>query len=153
MQDLQDLVVHRLRELGDKGKPMTPRAAAGRANNKVSAETIRLIAIGRHSGNLGDETVDALSLALDVPRSQILAALNRTQVAELGPWNPPSVANRMTRRQRKAVEQLITAMVEPETASPAGSGKTAAGLAGAQPDRHLRAVARKRPPTSRPHDE
>jgi hypothetical protein len=148
MPTLQSLIAGAMRE-----KEWSDRRVAGESTGLVSHETVRKIRVGLHSGNLDEDTVNGLSLALNIPRSQILGAIGRTVVAELGSWNPPSVANRMTRRQRRAVEQLITAMVVPgdeqsETVTPIRQR-----AARPKSTEELGRVARKRDPKARPLDE
>lgn len=150
VRDLQDLVTDALRALGTKGKPMTPRAASERVHGAVSAETIRLLANGTHSGDLKDDTIGHLVNALNIKRSDLLAALNRTHVSELGPWKPPAVADRMTRRQRKAVDSIIAAMVDPGEQE--GKLLPLKRSFAAEKREGERMAARKRSPNSRPLD-
>lgn len=111
VRDLQQLVNDRLHELGDRKGPLSARQAAARANGKVSYETLRLIARGDHSGKLTDETVDGLALALDVPRSRVLAAMGLALTQPLPPFMLPDRANRLTRPQRKVVLSVVDAIL------------------------------------------
>lgn len=111
VRDLQQLVSDRLHELGDKRGPLSARQAAARANGKVSYETLRLIMRGDHSGKLTDEVVDGLALALDVPRSRVLAAMGRAMTQPLPPFTLPDRANRLTRPQRKVVLSVVDAIL------------------------------------------
>lgn len=113
--DLTALVGRRLAELGFDGRRMSYRQAAERARSKgcpISPETIRQIHVGSHSGHIADETVEALSAALDVSRGDILRAMHEQRSAPLPRWTPPAAAHRMTLRQRRAVESLIAVLTE-----------------------------------------
>ena len=111
VRDLQQLVESRLAELGDARAPMSARAAAARSNGQVSYETLRLIARGEHSGRLSDETVAGLSLALDVPRSRVLAAMGRTMTGPQRPFEAPARWQRLTHRQRQLVVSVGDALL------------------------------------------
>lgn len=112
VKDLQRLVRERLIELGSKDRPLSVRDAAARANNAISHETIRQIAAGEHSGRMEDRTVNALAVAIDVPRSRVLQALHRTQTQPLQPFRLPERANRLGLRQRRAVLTVVDAMLD-----------------------------------------
>lgn len=113
--DLRALIERRRSELGFAGEPMSIRAVARRAEERghpVSPETVRQLVRGTHSGRIDDPTVDALCAALDVSRPEILRAMHETRQAPLGRWEPPDAAARLSLRQRRALEELIAAMVE-----------------------------------------
>jgi hypothetical protein len=111
VRDLQQLVEARLADLGDRRGPLSARAAAARSEGKVSYETLRLIARGEHSGKLSDDTVAGLALALDVPRSQVLAAMGRTMSGPMRPFEAPDRWQRLTHRQRQLVVSVGDALL------------------------------------------
>src|SRR3954467_14176405 len=85
---------------------MSHREAAARSGGLVSHATIGNIAGGRHSGNIDDSTIDGLALALDVKRSEILGAINRSHLAAGKPFEVPERWQRLTHAQRKLVVAL-----------------------------------------------
>lgn len=109
--DLQKLVTERLAELGDRRGPLSTRQAALRSDGLISYETLRLLAEGQHSGRLKDDTVAGLALALDVPRSKVLAAMGRSITQPLGRFELPERADYLTRPQRRAVLSVIDAIL------------------------------------------
>lgn len=118
--DLQVLIERRRGELGFAGKPLSVRAIARRAQERgcpTSVETVRQLANGLHSGRIDDATVDALAAGLSVPRADVLGAMHETRQKPLGEWQLPDAAQRLTLRQRRALEQLIAAMVSPVSAA------------------------------------
>lgn len=104
--DLRQLVLRQLAVLGDGTRPMSHREAAARSGGRVSHATIGNIAGGRHSGNIDDSTIDGLALALDLKRSEILAAMHRSHEASLKPFDAPERWQRLTHAQRKLVIAL-----------------------------------------------
>lgn len=98
---LRELLLRRRAELGTDGKPLSQRETAARSGGKVSHATIGNLSNGRHVGDIEDETVDGLALALDVPRSRILAAIGRSYAAELVPFEAPKSWSRLTASQRR----------------------------------------------------
>lgn len=107
---LQQLVIRRLHELGDKTGPMSARAAAARSRGLVSYETLRLMARGDHSGRIEDKTAQGLSLALDVPLSVVYETVDVPQPTTR--WTMPARFDRLTPAQRKIVESVAAAMLD-----------------------------------------
>ncbi len=109
--DLQQLVMTRLAELGIPRRPMSYRAAAARSHGLISHGTIGRIARGEHTGTLEEETIDGLSLAMDLPRARIerAAGLYRERPAE--PFVLPPRASRLTRREREVVLGVVDALL------------------------------------------
>jgi hypothetical protein len=107
---LQQLVVRRLHELGDKTGPMSARDAAARSRGLVSYETLRLMARGDHSGRIADQTAQGLAFALDVPLSTVYEATSSPQPTTR--WELPARFDRLTSAQRKIVEAVAAAMLE-----------------------------------------
>lgn len=130
--DLRSLVERRLRELGDRTGPMSVRAAADRSRGQVSYETLRLIAVGQHSGKISPQVAEGLSLALDVPVSSIYQAAGRPRPQ--GRFDLPERADALNARERKAVLSVIDAILAAHEDERAGR----------QDGPGLRAVARKR---------
>jgi hypothetical protein len=173
--DLSALVNRQLASLGYDGKPLSYRRAAKRAEDHghpLSPETIRQIAVGRKVGRIEDATVDALAVALDSSRPEILRAMHEERQKPLGEWEPPAAAAQLSLRQRRALEQLISVMVSPYSVADDPEAPEAddldresrqltllrnreahfgpAPIAG---NEDLREVARNRPASSRPHEE
>lgn len=131
VRNLQQLVLDRLTELGDRRGPMSTRQAALRSRGQVSYETLRLLAKGEHSGRLEEDTVAGLALALDVPRSRILAAMGQQMLQPLPPFELPKRAQQLSRAQRKVVLAVVEGLLssyehgrEAAVQVPPGSGKT-----------------------------
>lgn len=110
--DLRQLVLRRLAELGERGRPLSQRDAADRSGGRISHATIGNITSGRHGGKLDDRTVEGLALALDVPRSEILRALHRTSQSVLRPFEAPERWQRLTHSQRKVVIAVGNALLD-----------------------------------------
>lgn len=70
---LRQLVLQRLTELGEPGKPLSVREAARRSGGKISPEALSTIARGEHE-RLSDPVVEGLAEALDVPIGTVLEA-------------------------------------------------------------------------------
>lgn len=104
--DLRTLVERRLTDLG-----LSARAAAAKSGDKVSRGTIDAIRSGRHSGEHEDSTVEGLALALDVPRSTILRALNWQHEIGLPPFAAPGTWNRLQAPERKALRAVGDALL------------------------------------------
>jgi hypothetical protein len=100
-ETLQDLVLRRLAELGTPEGPLSLRDAADKSRGKISYETLRLIARGRHQGAINDRTAEGLAEAVDVP----LALVYRTA-------GVPTRFDRLPGAQRKLVEDVAAGMLE-----------------------------------------
>ena len=110
VSDLQQLVETRLRELGDRRRPLSTRQAAARAGGKVSYETLRLIRTGQHSGSISQEVAEGLALALDVPLSRVLAVAGRR--IPQGPFVLPKRAEALTKSERGVVLSVVDAILD-----------------------------------------
>lgn len=110
VNELQDLVLRRLAELGTPGAPLSVRAAAERARGLVSYEILRQIARGEHSGNITDRTAEGLALALDVPAGAVYRA---AQVPRpMTRWQWPARFDRLDPAQRRLVEDVAGAILD-----------------------------------------
>lgn len=87
----------------------------------ISRGTIDNYMAGRHPANPSDEVLNAFHLALHIPIQELRDAAGQPH-GESQPWEPPSEANLMDRRQRDAVTELIRSFV-------ATQGGTADGTA------------------------
>lgn len=58
-----------------------------------------------------EKTLEGLSEVLSLSLRRLRRAAGKA-AGEADPWHPPSEANRLTRRQRDALDQLIKAIVE-----------------------------------------
>lgn len=110
MQSLQDLVLTRMAELGDRSGPISAREVARRSNNLISYETLRAIARGLHSGRISDRTAEGLSIALQVPAARVYEAAGINQ--PVGRWQWPARFDRLDTAQRRLVEDVAGALLE-----------------------------------------
>lgn len=108
-ESLQDLVLRRLVELGDAEGALPLRAAADKSRGKVSYESIRRIARGRH-GRINDRVAEGLAEALDVPLAEIYRAAGVPRPGARWEW--PERFDRLPPAQRKVVEDVAAAMME-----------------------------------------
>ena len=80
-------------------------------NHDTAARYLR----GNH-GKPDESTLQALSKVLKVPMTKLRAAAALpTEVTE--PYQPPAESSRLSRRQRRAVDEVIRAMLAPSSAS------------------------------------
>ena len=91
-------------------------------NHDTAARYLR----GDH-GRPDESTLLALAEVLDVPLTALRAAAGLPS-EETDPYVPPLEANRLSRRQRRAVDEIIRAMLDPGSTRAAGSAP--ADLAG-----------------------
>jgi transcriptional regulator with XRE-family HTH domain len=75
-------------------------------NHDTAARYLR----GDH-GRPDEGTLVALSKVLDVPMTRLRVAASLPS-AETEPYEPPAEASRLSRRQRRAVDEIIRAMLE-----------------------------------------
>jgi len=109
-ETLQDLIITRLAELGDKSGPMSAREAVAAAESLVSYETLRALARGVHSGRITDRVAEGLARALRVPVSRVYAAAGVP--APQGDWAWPKRFERLSAAQRQVVEDVAGAILE-----------------------------------------
>lgn len=107
---LQDLILTRLQQLGDRQGPMSSREAARRSGGLVSYETLRVLARGgRHSGRITDRIAEGLALALQVPVGRVYEAAGLPTPS--GRWDWPDRFSRLTPPERTLVEDLASALL------------------------------------------
>lgn len=142
-ETLQDLSHRRLRELkGGKHEASSLRSLHNSLPmNKVgkpliSYETLRQIHTGVHSGNISDETADALALMWRIGVDVVLKAAG--QRPRLGPFELPSRAQRLTAKERRIVLGVIDAILE--------AGDEEAQVSGEEQEKVPRARTRRRTP-------
>lgn len=104
--DLSRLVRDRLAELD-----LSYRQAAGRSRGLISHGTIGAIATGKHGGDLAEQTLDGLALALDVSRRQIEEAAGVYRVRPAEPFRLPEELNRLGRKERALLVQMGMALL------------------------------------------
>jgi hypothetical protein len=95
-------------------------------NHDTAARYLR----GAH-GVPDESTLLAFADVLDVPLAQLREAAD-LPFESTTPYDPPAEASRLTRRQRRAVDEIIRAMLEPSAESPTGRDRLRAAPA---PDR------------------
>ena len=76
-------------------------------NHDTAARYLR----GDH-GRPDEATLVAFADVLDVPLARLRAAAD-LPAEETAPYSPPPEASRLTRRQRRAVDEIIRAMLDP----------------------------------------
>jgi hypothetical protein len=121
---LQELILTRLRELGDESGPMSAREAARRADGFLSLERFRLLARGkggRHKGRITDKTAEGLSIALQVPLAWVYEAAGAPTPGTR--WELPERFDRIPPSLRQTFEELMAgALAQYEAGFQAGSG-------------------------------
>lgn len=111
VERLQDLILTRLQQLGDKDGPLSAREAARRAEGLVSYETLRNLARGvRHTGRITPRVAEGISRALQVPVERVYRAAGVPQPGE--GWDWPERFNQLNRAQRQVVEDVASALLE-----------------------------------------
>lgn len=110
VNELQDLVLRRLAELGTPGSPMSVRQASLRARGRLTYETLRTIARGEHSGNITDRIAEGVSLALDVPVKDVYTAARIPRPESR--WLLPERFDRLDAAQRRIVEDVAAGFLE-----------------------------------------
>lgn len=110
VNELQDLMLRRLADLGTPGSPMSVRQAAERARGLVSYEIFRQIARGEHSGKITDRTAEGMALALDVPVQQVYSAARVPR--PMSRWLWPERFDRLDPAQRRLVEDVASALLD-----------------------------------------
>lgn len=110
VDQLQNLMLTRLAELGTPGSPMSIRQATERARGLVSYEVLRKIARAEHSGRINDATAEGLARALDVPVQTVYDAARVPRPTSRWQW--PARFDRLDHAQRRIVEQVASGMLE-----------------------------------------
>ncbi|MCW2523673.1 MAG: hypothetical protein JWO63_2008 [Frankiales bacterium] len=111
-------------------------------NHDTAARYLR----GDH-GRPDEQTLVALAAVLGVPIGQLRTAAGLPS-EQTEPYLPPAEASRLSRRQRRAVDEIIRAMLEPGSplAEPADSAASSQPAAESDPnqasERRLRAARR-----------
>lgn len=109
---LQQLVLYRLAELGEPGRPLSARAAAAAARGLISHHTIYAIANGEHSGRITDRVAEGLAAALQVPVTRVYEAAGAPMPR--GRWLWPEKFDRVAPEHRVIIEDLASALLEAE---------------------------------------
>lgn len=109
VNELQDLVLRRLAELGTPGSPMSLREATRRSRGRLNYETLRKVARGAHSGDIADQTAEGISVALDVPVQQVYNAARVPR--PLNRWQWPAKFDRLDLEDRRVVEDVASALL------------------------------------------
>lgn len=110
VNQLQQLVLTRLAELGEPGRPMSARRAADRSRGLVSFHTLYAIGRGEHSGRITDQTAEGLAAALDVPVDRVYEAAGIPR--PYGRWHWPERFDRVPPEHRPLFEALVVAYLE-----------------------------------------
>jgi hypothetical protein len=110
VNELSDLILTRMAELGTPGKPLTLREVSRRTRGRVSYEVVRKISRGEHSGRLQDTTIEGLAAALEVP-AQTIYSIARVP-RPLTRWQWPARYDRLDAAQRQIVEDVAAAMLD-----------------------------------------
>ncbi len=113
MTRLSELLAAASTTAGLSGRAMSRRAheLGLSLNHDTAARYLR----GSH-GSPDESTLQALSKVLKIPMTKLRAAAALPdEVTE--PYHPPAEASRLNRRQRRAVDEVIRAMLQPNPAS------------------------------------
>jgi hypothetical protein len=110
VDQLQHLVLTRLAELGEPGKPMSARAAAKRSHGAVSYDTLYQIANGKHTGRLTDAAAEGIAAALEVPAARVYDAAGAPRPQ--GRWLLPERFDRLSIQQRRKFEELMNMVLD-----------------------------------------
>lgn len=110
MTPLEKFVAARLAELGDERGPLSYRAAADKAEGLISFQLLHLMATGQGPGRHSDRTLRGIALALDVPQAKIIELAG--QAPRETEFRLPKKANKLTEKDRKAVEALVNALLD-----------------------------------------
>lgn len=110
VNELQNLVLRRLAELGERGTSMSVRHAAKRSRGLLNYEVLRQIARGEHSNRITDQTAQGIATALDVPIQDVYdaARIPRPQTR----WQWPARFDRLDGAERRVVEDVAAALLE-----------------------------------------
>lgn len=103
---LRQLVAEQRTSLG-----MSLRDVADRSGGLLSSSTVHAIETGRRT-TVSDETVDGLAKAFRVPVSLVRDAAGYADADVTEPFKLPRKANRLTRRERDHVLELIDLLLE-----------------------------------------
>lgn len=106
MNTLQSLVSEALSRAGG-GSRLSLRDA--QALTGVSKETIRMIAVGEHGGDLDEATIDGLAKGLGIDIEQLTDAVGQRPI--LGRFELPRRADRLTLPERRVVLAVIDAIL------------------------------------------
>lgn len=103
-----------------KAKPpgLSARALARQAQEagfSINHDTAARYLRGAH-GRPDEQTLRAFAHVLPVRLSELRAAA-QLPAEETEPYEPPAEASRLSRRQRRAVDEIIRAMLEPSAAA------------------------------------
>jgi hypothetical protein len=111
MTKLSDLLSAAISASGMSGRALSRQARelGFSLNHDTAARYLR----GDH-GQPDEETLEAFSQVLTLPMQQLREAAN-LPAETTEPYVPPREAARLTRRQRRAVDEIIRAMLEPRT--------------------------------------
>jgi transcriptional regulator with XRE-family HTH domain len=104
--------------LSARGLAREARERGHSLNHDTAARYLR----GDH-GVPDEATLVALSDVLRIPMRDLRAAAQLPSETT-APYVPPPEASRLTRRQRRAVDEIIRAMLEPSAARGAAAGAT-----------------------------
>jgi transcriptional regulator with XRE-family HTH domain len=108
MSALSDLLVRaNTAGLSARRIALLAKEAGYRINHDTAARYLR----GDH-GRPDEETLRAFASVLPVRLTELRAAV-RLPAEETEPYRPPAEASRLNRRQRRAVDEIIRAMLEP----------------------------------------
>lgn len=86
---------------------------AEKKDHQLAQPTVSKYMSGRH-GAPTEQVLTAFSDVLNIPIDKLREAAGVPTGAD-SPWTPPSEANRLDTRQRRALEELIRSMVTSET--------------------------------------
>ena len=89
--------------------------AARERGHSINHDTAARYLRGDH-GRPDEATLVAFADVLSIPLAKLRTAAN-LPAEQTAPYSPPPEASRLTRRQRRAVDEIIRAMLEPTRAT------------------------------------
>ena len=141
MTKLSDLVSAAADERGISARAIArlARENGHSLNHDTAARYVR----GDH-GTPDEATLIALSQVLSIPLARLRAAADLPSEST-APYTPPPEASRLSRRQRRAVDEIIRAMLEPSGRTRAKTDAPANELDARRSQRTGRAARRGKP--------
>jgi hypothetical protein len=139
---LSDLVSAAADELGISARAIarSARESGYSLNHDTAARYVR----GDH-GTPDEATLVALSEVLSIPLARLRVAADLPSEST-APYAPPPEASRLTRRQRRAVDEIIRAMLEPSGRARVVKGEEPASELDARRSRSTGRAARRGKP-------
>lgn len=106
------------------------RTLARRSGGLVSHSTLNNIVIGRHSGNLTEDRIRGIALALNVATSKVAEMAGVDMTDAMPPFKLPQRADRLSQPQRRLIISIVDALLAAEERGNKRAAKRAASASG-----------------------